>query len=215
MDDGGKPAAHEGGPGHGPAFFDALLALAADRSRERIFIADIVQVMGDRALAVLILLFALPNALPMPPGTSAVLGLPLLFLTAQLALGRKPWLPRAIVSRSLARNDFSALLNRAAPWLRRAQRWLRPRLDMLLSPLATRLTGALCVVLALILLLPIPFGNMPTALAISMLALGMLQRDGAWIVAGIATALASIAVVSGAVLALVKTGVGLLLRFSG
>ena len=86
---------------------------------------------------------------------------------------------------------------------------------MLLSPLATRLTGALCVVLALILLLPIPFGNMPTALAISMLALGMLQRDGAWIVAGIATALASIAVVSGAVLALAKTGVGLLLRLSG
>jgi hypothetical protein len=36
----------------------------------------------------------------MPPGTSAFLGAPLLFLAVQLALGRRPWLPRVIAERS-------------------------------------------------------------------------------------------------------------------
>ena len=81
-------------------FSHALLTLAEDRSKDRIFISDILHAMGDRAVVALILLFALPNVVPVPPGTSAILGTPLLFLTAQLALGQKPWLPRVIAGRS-------------------------------------------------------------------------------------------------------------------
>lgn len=202
-------------PSEPPAFFDALLALAADAGRERVFVADIVHALGERALVVLMLLFALPNAVPMPPGTSTVLGLPLLLFALQLALGLKPWLPRAIAVRSLPRADFGAGLARAAPWLRRAQRWLRPRLELLTSGPSTRLTGALCVLLAAIVLLPIPFGNIPPALAIALLALGLLYRDGAWILAGVATALASMAIAWGVGLALVAAGTGLLQRLFG
>ena len=57
-----------------------------------------------------------------------------------------------------------------------------------------RLASAVCVVLALILVLPIPLGNMAPAFAISMLALGFLRRDGLLVLAGIATAFASLAV---------------------
>lgn len=64
--------------------------LAQDESREHIAVGDLLASLGDRALAALLFVFAVPNVLPVPPGTSAILGAPLIFLAAQLALGLRP-----------------------------------------------------------------------------------------------------------------------------
>ena len=65
-----------------------LRQLAADPGRERVSVRDLFAALGDRALAALLFVFAVPNAIPSPPGVSTVLGVPLLFLSAQLLLGR-------------------------------------------------------------------------------------------------------------------------------
>ncbi|ASG21594.1 exopolysaccharide biosynthesis protein [Nitrospirillum viridazoti] len=189
---------------------DILQALAADETRERVAIGDLLTALSDRAVGALIFVFALPNALPMPPGTSAVLGLPLVFLTAQLALGRKPWLPRFISSRSLARKDFAAMMAKVAPWLAKAERMLKPRLGVLARPPVEHAVGLVCFLLALILFLPIPLGNMLPAVAISLVALGVLERDGVWVLLGLGTAVTSVAVVWGVLVALLKSGLFLL-----
>lgn len=56
---------------------------------ERISVADLLAAMQDRALAALMFIFAVPNVVPVPPGTSAILGAPFIFLAAQLTLGRR------------------------------------------------------------------------------------------------------------------------------
>lgn len=183
---------------------DMLHALAQDGSRERISVGDLLEALGDRALAALLFVFAFPNVLPVPPGTSALLGTPLIFLAAQLALGRAPWLPSLIARRSMSRADFAILVRRISPWLKRAERLLRPRLPMLTRPWMECGVGVVCLLLALIVVLPIPLGNMLPALAISLLALGVLERDGLWVAAGVATAGAAMAVVSGMVFAMAK-----------
>jgi hypothetical protein len=183
-----------------------LHALAHDDSRERISIGDLLASLGDRALAALLFVFAVPNVLPVPPGTSSILGAPLVFLAAQLAFGRKPWLPRVIASRTLARADFATLVRRIGPWLARAERLLRPRATGLVRPPMEYLLGLVCLVLAIVLVLPVPLGNMLPALAISLLALGILERDGLWVVVGLATAAVSAVVVSGVVFAMIKAG---------
>jgi len=197
------------------SLIDTLVTLANDPSRERILVSDLVAALGERAVASFILLFALPNVLPVPPGTSFVLGAPLLFFTAQAALGKRPWLPQAFARSSMPRLRFAAVLNRLQPWLGRLDGLLQPRLQGLVQPACTRLVGALCVVLALILFLPIPLGNIPPAVAISMLALGILERDGLWVLGGIAIALASIALAWSVVMILAKVGLALLLRTLG
>lgn len=184
-----------------------LNALAQDDSRDRIAIRDLLDTLGDRALAALLFVFAVPNAVPVPPGTSTILGAPLIFLAAQLALGRRPWLPAVIADRSMTRADFAALIRRVGPWLARAERLLRPRVVALASPPMEYLVGLVCLLLAVVLVLPVPLGNMLPALAISLLALGIMERDGLWILAGLATAVASAVVVSGVVFAMVKTAV--------
>ena len=184
---------------------EVLRGISNDPSRERVSIGDLLVALGDRALGALLFIFAFPNILPMPPGTSAVLGAPLIFLAAQLALGRKPWLPAIITRRSMSREDFHALVLRVGPWLKRAERLLRPRASALALPPMEYVVGFVCLLLAAMLVLPIPLGNMLPALAISLMALGVLERDGLWVLAGFIVAAISTVVVSGVVFAMIKT----------
>jgi hypothetical protein len=187
-----------------------LLALARDTTRERIRIGDLFTALGDRAIGALMFVFAVPNVVPVPPGVSTVLGAPLLFLAAQLMTGRAPWLPAVVAQRSLSREDFARLMDRVLPWLMRGEKLLRPRLGMWVRPPMEYLVGAICLLLAMVLVLPIPLGNALPALAISVLALGVLERDGLWVLAGTAAAVFAGAVVSGVVVGLVKAGLFLL-----
>ena len=187
-------------------FSQVLAQLAQDSGRPRVSVADLLNLLGDRAIGALMFVFAVPNILPVPPGVSAILGLPLVFLSAQLMLGRPPWLPAVVMQRSLAREDFDSLTRRVSPWLLKAERLLRPRHGYLAKPPMEYLIGAVCLVLSLVLALPIPLGNALPAVAISLLALGVLERDGLWILGGFLASVVAATVVSGVVFALVKAG---------
>ncbi len=189
----------------GQRLSDILRQIADDQSRERIAIADILSAMEQRAIGALMFIFAVPIVLPMPPGTSTVLAAPLIFLAAQMALGMRPWLPKVISSRSLARADFAAVVDRVGPWLARAERLLRPRLTVLTRPPIEHAVGALCFVLAAILILPIPLGNMPPALAICMFSLGILEDDGSWVLAGLAVTAGALALIWGVIYAMIAS----------
>jgi hypothetical protein len=195
---------HAGAGAAGPTLSELLHGMAQQTGRDRISVRDLIDALGDRALGALMFLFAVPNVLPVPPGTSAVLGAPLVFLAAQLMCGRRPWLPRLLSSRSMSQADFAQLVRRIAPWLQRGERMLRPRWSWLARPPLEYAIGAVCLVLAIVLVLPIPLGNVLPAVAISLLALAVVERDGLWVLAGIGVALVSAGVVSGVIFAGVK-----------
>jgi hypothetical protein len=198
-----------------PPLSQVLRQLAADGSRARVSIDDLLVALHDRAIGSLIFVFALPNVIPMPPGASSILGTPLLFLTAQLSLGRSPWLPKFITVRSMERMQFAAVVERVAPWLARAERLLRPRLTILARPPFEYLIGIICLLLSIILFLPIPMGNMPPAFAICLFALAILERDGVWVIGALCVAVASVAIMWGVLFALFKGAVLLLTRLLG
>ncbi len=183
---------------------EILAGIAQDTGREYVSVSDLLHLLGGRARAALIFLFACPNILPTPPGTSAVLGLPLLYLTLQMMLGRIPWLPRLINDRALPRPRFAQLVEQLLPWLAKAERMLKPRWSFLVSHGAERPLGAFCLILAVVLALPIPLGNILPALSMCLIALGLLERDGIWVAGGICLGLAALTVVAGVIFALVK-----------
>lgn len=204
-------------PGHAPrptrqSLSQRLTQLANDEARDRIAMADLLTLMPGQALAALILIFAAPNVVPGPPGLSAILGLPMVYLTFQLMLGRRPWLPPVIAQRTFARGDFAALVLRIAPLLARLEKLLRPRLPAMVSYHAERATGAFCFLLAIIILMPVPLGNMLPALAISLMMLGLLERDGLWVGIGAATGALSLVVVAGVIYAMIKAVIFLFSR---
>ena len=171
---------------------EILTDIGADDSRSDITVSELLRLMEGRARAALIFLFAIPNVLPAPPGLSAILGLPLLYLTSQMMLGRIPWLPRLIGARGLPRTSFAATVGRVVPYLQRAEHMLRPRWTQLVSHRAEKPLGALALVLAVVVTLPIPLGNMLPAFAICLIALGVLERDGLWAGLGVIVGLSAL-----------------------
>jgi hypothetical protein len=163
-----------------------LLALASQPG-ERLTVREIMAVLQDRAFALLIVLLGLPNCLPMPPPIPLVCGLLLALVAIQIIFGRDaPWLPRQLLNRSVARTDVERAVGRAIPVFRRLERFSRPRMTFLDTPLTMRLMGAVILILALGLLFAPPFvGQIPLGLAVCLVGLGLVERDGLVVVGGL------------------------------
>jgi hypothetical protein len=176
-----------------------LLGMIERAEGERVSLGDMVDAFDARAYGPLIVLFAAPNVLPVAlPGISAVLGAPLILLTAQLMLGlHRPWLPGFLRRRSLKRASFESLVARIVPRLVRIEGMIQPRLLPLTSALGQRLIGAAGLVLAAIVFLPVPFGNALPGIALVLMAVGLLSRDGIAVVVGGLIGVVGLVVASG------------------
>ena len=175
---------------------------------ERVELGTISQLMGSRSIGALLLFFALPMVLPIPmPGISIVFGIPLIVISVQLLFGhRHAWLPARLARRSIARIDLSVYIQKALPTLHRIESVLRPRIEGLTGNKAMRLVGSACLILALIITLPIPFGHLVPGLAISAMALGLIERDGLIVGAGLFIALIALLIVAMAMIGLAAVG---------
>jgi hypothetical protein len=132
-------------------------------------------------------LFALtlPVMVPMPPGVSMVLALPLLMVAPQIVLGRrKLWMPKFLSSRTVKREELVKLLHRVLPALGKFEKLVHPRLTFLTGPIGARMVGAACTLIALVLVLPIPFANLVPSIAMGVFSLGLTRRDGLLVLAG-------------------------------
>lgn len=166
-----------------------LQSLGRGEPDQRVTVSEVLSVLGDRVPLFAMLLLALPNTVPGPPipGLSTITGLPLAIIALQLVFGRrKPWVPGWIGRRNFSRGNLAAFARAATPLLRRMESLLRPRWPNLVSGSAERAMGALCFALGAMLLPPLPFVTIIPALAIVLISLAMIARDGAAVmVAGV------------------------------
>jgi hypothetical protein len=140
---------------------------------------------GHGGLGEVLFLLTLPVLLPLPPGASMLLALPLLMVAPQIVVGRKRlWLPRWLADRTVERKSFAKLIHRILKPLQRVEAMGKPRLSFMTGPLGARLVGAVATVIALVLVLPIPFANLLPALALGLFALGLTRRDGLMVLGG-------------------------------
>jgi hypothetical protein len=185
-------------------------------TRPVLTVGQMLEQFDSRAFGAMLLVFGLLNCLPLPPGSSTILSLPILLLAPQIAWGSDiPWLPRRLVEHPLKRDDLRGLFRRLTPIVRRMELVTRPRLKILFGPIGERLIGVVCTLLALVLILPIPLGNLAPGATVAVLALALLQRDGLLALLGYLMALGSTALLfvsAGVVTAAVKKLIGV---FSG
>jgi hypothetical protein len=117
-------------------------------------------------------------------GLSTPFGLAIALGGAQLAFGMKrPWLPERARKRQLS----MAMLDRVLALLSRRTRWLskstRRRWERLLMPRLVGL-GIVLLGLGLALPLPIPGSNMIFLIPLFVYSVGLLERDGIWVLLG-------------------------------
>jgi hypothetical protein len=152
---------------------------------ERPSVEDIVSALGARSFGIVLVLFGLPNLLPVP-GLPILCGFVIGIIAFQMVIGKDHLvLPGWVGQRRLKREDLARVVLRATPTLRAVERVMRPRLELLTTPVLFRAIGGLLLVLALALMAPIPFfGGIAPGLAVILLGLGLAERDGIFIVLG-------------------------------
>jgi hypothetical protein len=151
---------------------------------------EIMDIVGKDSLILLSIFLSLIFLVPVSiPGVSTVFGAGILLIGITGLFDRKPWLPKAIAYRQLSSEQLRAGFERALVWFRRLEKISRPhRLPQLTSAgWVTRMNYLSFILAALLLMVPfgfIPFSNTLPAIALILLAVGMLQRDGVSILLG-------------------------------
>lgn len=137
---------------------------------------------GERSFGTAMILF---SALSLIPGASVVFAIPLLFITIQIAVGMKAiWLPKRLLEHRFSGSVLRTMADRIVPYLRRAERVLKPRGTLLNTAFAERLAGIACFAMSIVLFLPIPGANLMPAVALICFALGLIEQDELAMAAG-------------------------------
>ena len=168
-----------------PRTSELLAAIASAEGEERIYFGDLTAAMRNRAFGILFLLFGIPICLPIP-GLATICGFIIALIAAQMILGRDNlWLPRMLAKRSFARKDLQRVLGKAEPWIQWMERFAKPRMALFADARSRRIVGLVGFILGLALLPAIPvIGAIPLGIPVCILGLGLVERDGAFILAG-------------------------------
>ena len=124
-----------------------------------------------------------------------------------------PWLPRILLGRSIALTDVRSAVARAVPILRRLERWSRPRVSVFETALGMRGMGIALLALALALIVAAPIvGQIPLGLAVCLVGLGLVERDGLVVMGGLVIGVFGVAINAGFAYAVIAGIVDVLLR---
>jgi len=177
-----------------------LRETAATLPAERVSMQALAQAHGPAAHGTWLLLMAVPCLLPVP-GVGTVLGLGMAALAAAMWRGHSPAsLPRRVAELQLSRHWAQRVLGMLASAYAVAGRFARARLSHLASVGRRSWTAAAIGLMALIVVMPIPFGNVLPALALMLIGLGLVFRDGVAVVLGLVMAGLAVCVTAGVML---------------
>jgi len=153
-----------------------LRQLIIENTNKTLQLGELIKQFEGRSFGGLLLILSILALLPV---ISFLAGLIILFVGIQMLLGFKvPLLPRVIMGQKVNRANLQIYVEKALPWLDKAQQYIRPRWFLFSHDISQRLIGLLVIFLALVSLLPLPLSNMPPSISLIVLALGILERDG-------------------------------------
>lgn len=169
---------------------DRLRLVRNDLPVQGVTLAELRDLVGEDGLmlltAFLTLVFMVPVSIP---GVSTVFGAGILLIGVSRLFGQTLWLPSTIARRVVSGEKIRAAFDRGLVWFQRLERVSRPhRLKWLTAGGVVGTVNNLGLVLGAVLLM-MPFGLIPLsntlpAIALLLLAIGTLQRDGVSILLG-------------------------------
>ncbi len=151
----------------------------------RISLGELIDGMQERAYGFLLLILALPCGLPFVYVLPQIVALPMIMLVFQMASGRStPWLPENLRSRALPIARFLGVVEQAKKYGGWLERLSHARLRFVTSDLGARIVGALLLIPCVSVLVPLPLTNTTPGVAVAIAAVGLIERDGLFVILG-------------------------------
>ena len=171
------------------SFSASLRATIDGIGGETITLRRLIEAIGEQGLLLLCGIASLPFLLPVSiPGVSTVFGLAIVLAALAITLNRLPWLPRRVLDREMPSDKLRAALGRGLDMAAKVERFVRPRLTALTrSGVVSRFNGLMLMLAGVLLMAPlglVPFSNTLPAVAVLLLSIGMMERDGVMVLAG-------------------------------
>lgn len=168
--------------------FSQVLEDIGAKEEPRLYLGELVNAFGERGFGALLLLLGLISAVVGGiPGTTTVIGVPILVIALQLVSRQDQlWMPRWVLKRHFDRAAYRTSITKVLKPLRFVERLSKPRISLMTSEVGEVLIGLACLSLVVVLMLPIIFANLAPSLIIAAFGFGLTQRDGvvilvAWI----------------------------------
>ena len=152
---------------------------------------DLMQAVGEHGLLLLCAVASLPFLIPVSiPGVSTVFGFAIILISLSITFNRLPWLPKKILDRELETRKLVPALEKGASLVARLDAYLKPRMSSFVAgAVMNRINGLAIAFAGVLLMFPlglVPLSNTLPAIAILLIATGMIQRDGLIVLAGYA-----------------------------
>jgi hypothetical protein len=161
--------------------------LLASHESAPLTIGELVLQLAHRGPTMLVAILSLPYVQPLTvPFVTIPFSIVIGLLGLTIALGKPIKIPDSLARKQIHPKLLHTILSRFGALARRLDRWMRPRLLRLVRNRSLRFVSGIYITFLAVFLalpLPIPFSNMVCALPIFLMALGLLQRDGLFVLA--------------------------------
>lgn len=190
---------------------DILKSIETECTGEKISVANLLETFHERGFGFFLFIFALPAALPLPAvGVGTILGIPLVFLTAQQAIGRHTiWFPAKMKQKGLKRETVMSMIEGALPWVTRIEKLIKPRFSFVTEGAFSRMIGIFGFIMALSVCVPLPLTNTVPSFGIALMSIGVIMRDGLAVLAGAIIGMIWVTTLTMVILFLGTEGIGL------
>lgn len=164
-------------------FIGLTRALATAGGGQGLTLGEIRDRLDERSFGLLILILSIPCLVPALYGVPQVIGVPILLLAGQMLIGMKePWLPNGLLSRRAPQSWLDRMADFAEKRMGWFERLSRPRLKAFSTGFGERFAALFMIVATITIVLPMV--NTVPSIALALLAVGLIQRDGLFVLGG-------------------------------
>ena len=152
-----------------------------DNHQKKVTLFEIKSALHEKGFNVLIIIFSLPLSvpIPVPPGYTTILSIPLILFSLQLLLGYKfPSMPRWLERKSFKRSTLSLVVQKTSPTLEKIEKMIKPRMHFVFYGPGEKILAFIMFLCSVSIAIPLPLTNFIPAIGITLISLGTMNNDG-------------------------------------
>lgn len=173
-----------------------ILESLLKEEKKSVSIYELINLLNKNSIYILLIIFAIPNLLPIP-GLSTIIGIPMIIFAIQILYGSsKPILPNFIINKQINFENFRNAIGKILPVLSKVESFSKKRVGLFTNIIGEKIACIFILLFALTITLPIIFGNTLPSIGIILISIGLINKDGVMVIFGIITGVIGIALAS-------------------